>query len=753
MKRTLPNGFKEDFLDSAPAACVFLSVDRKIIWGNKAFQAATGLSLPDMEGKFWNEGWEPQESWIIKAAPVRQEDGKPIGIVEIAVEIPSDIQMFQKQQESEKALSENKRKLRDAMKMTRLGNWFWDVKTGDVEWSEEVYDIFQLNPSEFKPHIDSILSLSPWSEDNERDKELIRKAVEGREKGSYEQRFLRPDGKTGYYFSTFQGIYDDKGDLIAIKGTVQDITERKQAEEALRTREAQLSNAMMIAKLGYWEYDVNADLFTFNDHFYDIFRTTAAESGGYKMSSAEYGRRFIHPDDIAVLRKEIIKAIETTDSHYSRQLEHRIIYADGETGYISVRFFVVKDSQNRTVMTYGANQDITERKRNAEELAKIEEQYLQSQKMESIGRLAGGVAHDFNNMLSVISGFVELAIDKVNPDSPIYDDLQEIRVAADRSANLTRQMLAFARRQTVTLRILDMNEVVSGILKMIGRLIGEDIDLVWLPGTDVWPVKMDPAQIDQILANLCINARDAIKGVGRITINTENVTLDREYCSKHPEIVPGEYVLLSVSDSGCGIDKDIQDKLFEPFFTTKEVGQGTGLGLATVYGIVKQNNGFISVISELGQGTTFKIYIARYVDSQDCIPKEMLPAPATGGVETILLVEDELAILKMTRLVLERQGYTVLTASTPLEAIRKAGDYTGDIHLLVTDVIMPEMNGMDLVENLKILYPSIKYLFISGYTVDVIAHQGIMNEGTYFIQKPFAVRDLVDKVRELLDRH
>jgi PAS domain S-box-containing protein len=387
--------------------------------------------------------------------------------------------------------------------------------------------------------------------------------------------------------------------------------------------------------------------------------------------------------------------------------------------------------------------DITER-------LTLESQFRQAQKMESVGRLAGGVAHDFNNMLGVILGRTEMAMDEADPAQPFFSDLQEIRKAAERSANLTRQLLAFARKQTIAPRVLDLNETVESMLKMLRHLIGEDINLAWLPGKNLWPVHVDPSQIDQILANLCVNARDAIAGVGKITIETEPTAFDEIYSAMHAECVPGEYVLLAVSDNGCGMSREIRDKLFEPFFTTKEMGKGTGLGLATVYGIVKQNNGFINVFSEPGQGTTFKIYLPRHKGTAEQIRQEG-PAEPPRGHETILLVEDEPAMLNLITLMLQRLGYTVLAASTPGEAIRLAESHAGEIHLLMTDVVMPEMNGRDLAKNLLSLYPHLKPLFMSGYAANVIVHHGMLDEGVHYIQKPFSKQALAAKVREALD--
>ena len=405
----------------------------------------------------------------------------------------------------------------------------------------------------------------------------------------------------------------------------------------------------------------------------------------------------------------------------------------------------VRDPSGRIVNFVAVKHDITEH-------LQLAAQFQQAQKMEAVGRLAGGVAHDYNNMLSVIIGYTELALDKVDPSDPLHADLNEIFKAAKRSTEITRQLLAFARKQTISPQVIDVNETVEGMLKMFRRLIGEDIDLAWQPEAGLWLVKMDPAQIDQILANLCVNARDAIAGVGKITIETHMVTFDAAYCADHAGFVPGDFVLLAVSDDGCGMDKETLSNIFEPFFTTKDVNKGTGLGLATVFGIVKQNNGFINVYSEPGQGSTFRIYLPRHVGEAEKVRRETVAEIPSGQGETVLLVEDEPAIIKMCQMMLERLGYQVLTTGKPSEALRLAGNHAGEIHLLITDVVMPEMNGRELADQLCTLFPDIKTLFMSGYTANVIAHRGVLEEGVNFIQKPFSIKDLSVKVRATLDQ-
>ena len=382
---------------------------------------------------------------------------------------------------------------------------------------------------------------------------------------------------------------------------------------------------------------------------------------------------------------------------------------------------------------------------------RLEDQFRQAQRLESVGRLAGGVAHDFNNILSVILGYGELAMEKVPPDDALHDDLEKILEAAGRSRDITRQLLAFARKETIAPETLDLNVTVEGMLKMLRRLIGENIDLSWRPAAGLWPVKMDPSQIDQLLVNLCVNARDSITDVGKSTIETNMVTFNREYCTDNEGVVPGDFVMLGVSDDGCGMDRETLDMIFEPFFTTKEMGRGTGLGLATVYGIVKQNKGFIHVYSEPGKSTTFKLYLPRFAGASADTRKPPSDEIPGGRGETILVTEDEAPILKLAMKMLGTLGYTVLAAGTPTEAIRLAEAHPQEISLLITDVVMPEMNGRELAGRLQALYPKLRCLFISGYTANVIAHRGVLEAGVNFLQKPFSRKDLALKVRSALD--
>jgi PAS domain S-box-containing protein len=563
--------------------------------------------------------------------------------------------------------------------------------------------------------------------------------------GVYEKEYMRKDGTIFPVELQSFAVTDDKGEIAYLWGIARDITERKQAEEALKEGFQRLEFALQGGKLGMWDWNPQDGAVVYNDLWAQMLEYRPDEV----EPTVEFFKQHVHPEDLAAVLDRLTGHVEGRLPVY--ESEHRLRTKSGRWLWVMDRGKIVeRDKDGRPVRVTGLIADITERKLAEEEKEKLQNQLNQAQKMESVGRLAGGVAHDFNNMLGVILGHTELALLQADENHDLYSDLIEIQKAAKRSANTTKQLLAFARKDVISPKKLDLNDTVESMLNMLRRLIGEDIDLVWQPSAHLWPVKMDPSQIDQILANLCINARDAIDGVGKLTIETGRKTFDEEYCKEHRGFIPGDFVLLAVSDNGCGMEKDTLANLFEPFFTTKEVGKGTGLGLATIYGIVKQNNGFINVYSEPGQGSTFKIYLPRLVADEGV--KKAVPEKkaAAGGTETILLVEDEPTILRMTRMMLERKGYSVLSAATPAEAIDLAKAHADKIHLLMTDVVMPEMNGRDLAGQITALYPEIRLLFMSGYTANVIAHHGVLDDGVAFIQKPFSMADMTAKVREVL---
>jgi two-component system cell cycle sensor histidine kinase/response regulator CckA len=382
----------------------------------------------------------------------------------------------------------------------------------------------------------------------------------------------------------------------------------------------------------------------------------------------------------------------------------------------------------------------------------LEDQLRQSQKMEAVGMLAGGVAHDFNNLLTIITGYSQLILNSLGPTDPNRHSVEQIMKAGERAAALTKQLLAFSRRQVLQPRVLDLNKLVESLSTMLQRLIGEDIDLRLVLPPDLGRVSADPGQVEQVLMNLAVNARDAMPKGGVLTIETANVALDREYASHHINTKPGGYVLMAVSDNGLGMDQATKERLFEPFFTTKSPGRGTGLGLSTVFGIVKQSGGGLEVYSELGTGTTVKVYLPR-IDQPAHVEAEKLKTAAARGHETILLAEDDEMVRTLVRETLERAGYRVLAGSDPVEARRAAEAHSGPIHLLITDVVMPKVNGRELADQLAVRRPGMKVLYMSGYTDNAVLNSGILQKEVAFLQKPFTPAALIDKVREVLERN
>jgi len=473
---------------------------------------------------------------------------------------------------------------------------------------------------------------------------------------------------------------------------------------------------------------------------------------GYTSKEAlkpNWWKYHIHPDDKPQIIDNTPKIIN--EGNLTRQ--YRFLKKDSSFMWIQDEAQILLDENNQPAKIIGALTNINDLKETEEERTRLHHQLIESQKIESVGRLAGGIAHDFNNVLTVILNYSELALLDLNSPDELKEYLNEIKNAGQRSAEITNQLLAFSRKQTIAPKTLNLNNTIEQSLKMLQRLIGENIKLEWIAGAHIYSVKLDPSQLNQMLANLCVNARDAIDDTGKVTIKTENVSIDENDCQNNHELIAGDFVLLTVSDSGSGMDSETLENIFEPFYTTKEVGKGTGLGMATVYGIVRQNKGFIRVYSKIGAGTTFKIYLPK-----DNSKAEEEPMPDTlwenvpqGNGETILLVEDELALLDATSKILERLGYKVLTAKTPNQAVDLAASYEYNIDLLVTDIIMPEINGKELSEKIIKIFPGIKILFMSGYTANVIAPHGVLEKNVNFIQKPFSSSSLGIKIRAVLD--
>lgn len=558
------------------------------------------------------------------------------------------------------------------------------------------------------------------------------RALQGETVTNVEYTLHRSDtGETWEGSYSFSPIRDEQGIITGSVVVARDITEHKKAE-AERER---LVLAIDQAAETFLITDKSGAILYANPSFEESTGYTREEVLGKNPRILKSGQQ----DD--AFYQDLWKMLDSGETWRGRFINKK----KDETLYTEeASISPVLDATGKIVSYVAVKKDITA------ELEK-DQAFKQAQKMESIGLLAGGVAHDFNNKLQVILGYADIALGKTAPNGAVHAHLIEIQKAALLSADLTRQLLAFARKQTITPKILDLNSVIETMLKMLRRLIGEDIDLIWQPARNLWPVKMDPSQIDQILANLCVNARDAIDGIGAITIETQNATLEEAYCAGNPDAVPGDYLLVSITDNGCGMEKELLTHIYEPFFTSKDIGQGTGLGLATVYGIIKQNNGIIMVDSAPDQGTTFNIYLPRCMEVQTTPTADTAKDSPIRGQETILLVEDSLTVLDLTRSLFQTLGYTVLTADLPSKALELAQAYPDRIDLLVTDVIMPEMNGPELAARMQSILPNIKCLFMSGYTADVIGPSNVMPANVHFIQKPFSIKDMSQKIRISLE--
>lgn len=525
-----------------------------------------------------------------------------------------------------------------------------------------------------------------------------------------------------------------------------DITDLKRAENALRKSEQRMSLVFDAINEAYWDWHVPSGKVYFSPN---AFTMLGFDPDEFEPSFTSW-QNLVHPDDLKKVLLQLDKHLHSEKSE-KYQADYRMQTRSGEYKWIMGRGKVIeRDEDGEAIRFVGCHTDISEQKAAEERQQILREQLAHSRKIESVGRLAGGIAHDFNNMLGVIIGHCEMILRKIPADNPFLQHLKEIERAASRSADLTRQLLAYARKQTIKPKTLDINITIDNMLKMLRRLIGEDIELSWQPGPDIWKIKMDPVQIDQILTNLCLNARDAVGENGKITIETANTKFDELSRSTHSGMLPGDFVMLSVSDNGHGMNKETMANIFEPFFTTKEMGRGTGLGLATIYGIIKQNNGFINVYSEPDCGTNFKVYLPRNFSNESAAvaTQDHFISQATNA--TILVVEDEKSLLELNASYLKSVGYQVLAAASPAEALELVNKQ--HIDLLLTDVIMPEMNGRVLSEKIKAIQPDIKILFMSGYSSDVIVNQGILEEGCAYIQKPYSLKNLGIRLEKMLNR-
>jgi len=574
-----------------------------------------------------------------------------------------------------------------------------------------------------------------WVDPHERSRYATLTQESGSLRG-FECQLKRKDGTAIWVSLNSRLVRGADGRALYFEDFIEDITERKRTEEVLRKSEAELKEAQRIARLGNWVMDVKTGQTTWSN---EVYRMLGLDPSLPPPPSQEHSRLFT-PESWMLLTAAVDKAAHAGVPY---ELELETVRADGSRGWMMDRGEPVRDADGAITHLRGVAMDITERRN-------LGEQFRQAQKMEAVGRLAGGIAHDFNNLLTIINGYSQILLETPASGHTARTYLKEIEDAGNRAASLTRQLLAFSRRQVLEPQVVNLNVVITDLGKMLTRLIGEDIKLHTSLDPSLARVKADPGQIEQVIMNLAVNARDAMPSGGNLTIETSNVELDENYAQTHPTVKPGPHVMFAVVDTGTGITAETQARIFEPFFTTKEQGKGTGLGLATVYGIVKQSGGSIWVYSELGHGTVFKIYLPAV--SENLTEKGHATAETGSGfgTETILVIEDEEGVRSLVRHALESRGYKVLETDDAEEAFALCASYEGTIHLLLTDVVMPKMSGPAVAENVTALRPGVKVLYMSGYTDDAIVHHGVLSEGMPFIQKPFSPVTLRKKIREVL---
>jgi PAS domain S-box-containing protein len=698
------------FVESTGKVTTGNDVIRRVLAG----EAVTALT--ELRGVYFENHIVPQQG----------TDGKVLGIIGVA----TDITDRKRAEEQLRKASAYARNLIEAS-LDPLVTISPDGKITDVNAATEAVTgrrRADLVGSDF----------SEYFTEPERARDGYRKVLAEREVRDYPLTIRHVSGHTTDVLYNASVYRDEAGHVEGVFAAARDVSERKQAEEALRESEAELREAQRVAHVGSWRWVVETDTVTWSE---ELFRIAGRDPAGPPPNYFREHATLYTSESLARLQPLVQRAIRTGEPY---EVDLELIRPDGTTRWIADTGEARRDAKGQIVGLHGTVEDITDRRR-------LEAQFRQSQKMEAVGRLAGGVAHDFNNLLTVILGYSDILLQRLEP-GPLHEAAQEVRRAGERAAGLTRQLLAFSRKQTLVPEVLDLGDVVSGLSTMVERLIGEDVKVSVVVSPGLGRVKADRGQLEQVVMNLAVNARDAMPKGGSLIFELQNVELDDAYTATHAELKPGPYVLLAISDSGTGMDAETQKHIFEPFFTTKEAGKGTGLGLSTVYGIVHQSGGAIDVYSEPGRGTTFKVYLPRFADDA-AVPRAVPgihPALAAAS-ETVLVVEDEAAIRQLTNVILQKAGYTVLLAESPVAAERIAGSHPGPIHLLLTDVVMPGMRGPELAQRLLRLRPDLRVLYMSGYIDNAIARQGLLHAGAEFLQKPFTPDGLTRKVREVLD--
>ncbi|HKN34655.1 MAG TPA: PAS domain S-box protein [Terriglobales bacterium] len=615
-----------------------------------------------------------------------------------------------------------------AMDAARIGCWDWDVLKNKQVWSETCKALLGL-PSQSEENFD-VLMAAVHPDDRDKMRSAMNRAIQERRNYFCEFRVLWPDGSMHWQAARGLAFYDDEGRTTRMIGIAMDIDEQKSKEERLRLQSAALeaaANAIVIT-------GADGNIRWVNRAFTELTGYSPDESIGQNprmLKSGEHDQTFYRHLWATIQAGQVWRG------------EMRNRKKDGSLYSEEMTITPVRSPSGETTNFIAIKQDATERK-------KLEAQYRHAQRMEAVGRLAGGVAHDFNNILGVISGYSEISLDQLNPENAIAKNLRQIKAAADRAASLTRQLLAFSRQQVVYPRVVNLNAVVENMESMLQRLVGDDISITVKPGSLLGSIKADVGQLEQVVMNLAVNARDAMSDGGQVTIQTCNVELDQSYQREHEPVVPGRYVMLSMSDSGCGMDQATQARIFEPFYTTKEAGRGTGLGLSTVYGIVKQSGGYVWVYSEVGKGTTFKLYFPHVSEPAEALSPPTRRVAPGGGSETILLVEDDDALREFIAATLRGVGYTVLESSNAQMALKIMAKHEAGIHLLLTDVIMPGTSGVQLFTVLRASAPRLKVILMSGYAAETLARQGAIPQDVAFIEKPFSRDSLLLKIKSVL---
>jgi PAS domain S-box-containing protein len=618
---------------------------------------------------------------------------------------------------------------------THISDFLWvrDAKSGTLLYLNDVWERITGQRINVGDHFQEFFK-STHPADLVQAREASAQAAQH---GHYDQvvRAIDMSGATRWMRVRTFPVRDASGEIYRVVGIAEDVTELKLAEEALR-HSAQRFKSLI-------EHSSDLILLLDAEGRFTYLSPSFESTLGYRVDDwiNRSGFDLVWPDDLDGARSLLERIVSTPGVAMPWQM--RVLHADGTSRWLEGTS--ANHLADPAIAALVVNcRDVTERKR-------MEAQFIQAQKMESIGRLAGGVAHDFNNLLTAIKGNISLALLDMKPADPLYEYLLSVDQAADSAASLTRQLLTFSRKQIISPKVINLNHVLKHVQKLLARLIGEDIHLELFAAPDLAQVRLDRNQAEQVLINLAVNARDAMPHGGRLTIETANIDLDEEYAKQHPYVQPGSYVMLAVADTGVGMREDVRAHLFEPFFTTKESGGGTGLGLSMVYGAVKQNGGHIEVYSEPGHGATFKIFLPAVEQPPDAT-LEAAGTPRPRGVETIVLVEDEERVRSIASLMLRRQGYTVHAFADGPSAIAAVESMSGELDLVITDVVMPRMNGKVLTERLLQLRPSIRVLFTSGYTANVIVHHGVLNEGVEFLAKPYSLERLSQRVREVLDK-